>query len=63
MDFPILIIWTSLAGSFFIQSYYSVLIIDCFSLMIHCISQRASMRAKQFCILTTTESRVKIWRL
>ena len=28
----------------------------------HCISQEASMRAKQVCALTTTESRAKIWR-
>ena len=31
--------------------------IDCISMMIHCISSEASMRAKQFCVLTTTESR------
>ena len=43
--------------------YHSVLLLfDCFSVMIHCISKEASLRAKQFCVLTTTESRAKIWR-
>ena len=30
---------------------------DYFSAIIHCISKEASMRAKQFCVLTTPESR------
>ena len=28
--------------------------------MIHCFSKEASVRAKQFCVLTTTESSAKI---
>ena len=43
--------------------HHSMLILfDYFSEMIHFISQESSMRAKQLCVLTTTESRAKIWR-
>ena len=42
--------------------HHSVLIcFTWFSVMIHCISKEASMRALQFCVLTTTESSAKIW--
>ena len=34
---------------------------DCFSVMRHCISYEASMRAKQFCVLAVAECSVKIW--
>ena len=41
--------------------HHNVLILfNCFFVMIHCISKEAAMRAKQFCILTTTESRAKV---
>ena len=44
----------------FIISLFHHSVLDYFSVMIHCISLEASIRAKQFCVLATTESRAKI---
>ena len=36
--------------------------LDCVTVMMHCIRQEASMLAKQVsCVFTTEESRAKIW--
>ena len=47
-----------------VMSHFRCIIImckfDCFSVVILCISKDASMRAKQLCVLTITESRVKV---
>ena len=42
--------------------HHSVLTwLDCFTVMVHCISFEASMRVKNVCVLITTESKAKIW--
>ena len=45
---------------FFLFHHNVLILLDCFSVMIHCISKEAFMRAKQLFVLVTKESRAKI---